>query len=213
MKLKTGLWIIGIVLAFARPFYSEVEALKRQLRMADDAGFKGKLHVAHISVPEAAQIAYEESQRGRKITSGVCPHHILFSMNDMQGEHGILLKMNPPLRQEGMNEELLEMLRDGRVTWLETDHAPHLYIEKTQAHPKDSGLDSYPSGVPGIHIYPLMVNWLSQRGFSEQRIKEITFDSVNETFSLNLKPRICVPELDLFEEYESDPYKRLEIFS
>lgn len=190
--------------AFARPFYSETEALKRQLEIADDVGFEGKLHVAHISVPETAQIVYEESQRGRKITSGTCPHYILFDMYDLQEEQGILLKMNPPLRPKGMNKEILEMLKDGRITWLETDHAPHTLEEKTQG--------PHPSGIPGIHIYPLMIHWLRKKGFSEERIREITFTKVNETFNLGLEPRLCEPELNLFSEYGSDPYGKLGVF-
>jgi dihydroorotase len=197
---------------FARPFYSEVESLKQGLRIADDVGYKGSLHVPHISVPEAAQIVYEEKQNGRKITSGVCPHHLIFDMEDTMREHGILLKMNPPLRPRWMKTELLEMLKDGRIDWLETDHAPHTLAEKTQKHSKASGLDSFPSGVPGIHVYPLMIGWLRDRGFSEERLRDISFNNANETFCLGLEPRVCEPELDLYSEYKSDVYKKFKVF-
>jgi len=63
--------------------------------------------------------------------------------------------MNPPLRPENDRAALLEGLRDGVVSFLVTDHAPHLREEKLS-----EGL----SGVPGLDDYGHVVSWLILKG-------------------------------------------------
>ncbi len=182
--------------ALARPWQAEVESVRDQLRFSKEAGFEGVLHIAHISVPEAVRLINEENHI--RVTCGVTPHHLLFDYTAMEKD-GLLRKMNPPLRPPGMNKELLEMLRNGMISWIETDHAPHTLHEKLNL--------PYLSGIPGLQKYPKFIRWLKMQGFSEKRIREITWNNIIKTFGLSLVPRQCTPEIDLEYEYPYDPYK------
>ena len=182
--------------SYARPSQAEVQSLEDQLIFARAYNFKGTLHVAHVSVPESVKLLHAQSDI--KTTCGVTPHHLLLDYFALEQPGGIIMKMNPPLRPPGMNTQLLELLRTGKITWVETDHAPHTLQEKTTP--------PHFSGITGIQKYPKFIHWLKNQGFTDGLIKEITFDRINSTYSLELEPRNCTPELDLESTYPFDPY-------
>jgi len=187
--------------AMARPWQAEVESLKDQLNFAKEYGFKGTLHIAHTSVPQSVSIVNNE--KDLNVTCGVCPHHILLNYTAMKEGFGVIMKMNPPLRPTGMNIELLELLKQGKIDWVETDHAPHTLKEKLDP--------PYMSGVTGLQKYPKFINWLRNAGLTEERMRDITFNNINKTFGLDLKIRECEPILDLEHEYEFDPYRGFNV--
>jgi len=80
-------------------------------------------------------------------------HHLYFDRSEIL--ENPLLRTNPPLRPERDREALLEGLKNGRVSFLVTDHAPHLREEK---------LSEGVSGVPGLDDYGHMVSWLIRKG-------------------------------------------------
>ncbi len=187
--------------AYARPEEAEVESVKDQLRLAKQAQYKGILHIAHISIPESVRLTHSDPDL--HVTCGVTPHHLLLDYTAMQQPNGILLKMNNPLRSPGMNTELLNMLREGVITFVETDHAPHTLDEKLRP--------PYMSGITNLQKYPKFIRWLRGQGFDEERIRAVTFDKIVDTFGIKIEPRSCTPEYDLESEYPFDPYKGLGV--
>ncbi len=115
---------------FARPENAEVESVSDQLRLVHETRFKGKLHIAHISSPKAVDLVVEAKEQGMDVSCGICPHHFIYDWNQMYDKNGLLWKMNPPLRGPGPREEIFQLLRDGKIDWIETDHAPHTLNEK-----------------------------------------------------------------------------------
>lgn len=182
--------------AYARPPESEVESVKDQIRFAKESGFRGTLHIAHVSVPESVNIIYEE--RDINVTCGVTPHHLIFDYNKMEEPDGLLLKMNPPLREPGMNKELLEMLKGDQITWIETDHAPHTLEEKLNNHPM--------SGIPNLQAFPKFINWLSLQGVTHDKISLLTYHNIQKVFNMWL-PQLKSKPVENIGEYEFDPYK------
>jgi len=183
--------------AYARPWQAEVRSLEDQLAFATTYKFPGTLHVAHVSVPETVELLH--AQKEVKTTCGVTPHHLLLDYFALEKNGGIIMKMNPPLRPPGMNVQLLQLLRQRKITWVETDHAPHDLYEKLNA--------PHCSGITSIQKYPKFVRWLSTQGLNEQHIRDITFNNINRTYALELEPRTCTPALDLEKEYPFDPYQ------
>ena len=55
--------------------------------------------------------------------------HIIFSQKDYE-EKGPIIKCNPSIKSEEDLEALKQGLKDGRIDYLATDHAPHLSEEK-----------------------------------------------------------------------------------
>ncbi len=184
----------------ARPPEAEVESIRDQLDAAEEAGFKGTLHICHISVPESLSLIEDSRKRlPFPVTCGITPHHALLSVNDMMREDGILLKVNPPLRQKEMQKQMLKALLDGRINWIETDHAPHTLEEKR---------DKYPSGIPGIPFYTHFIEILKKHGLEDGEIHRITFANIVKTYRIpeklfteNRKPQ-DVP----LDEYGFNPF-------
>ncbi len=201
-SMMTGNWnpTKPITHALARPPEAEVASVRDQIDFAREYGFQGTLHIAHVSVPEAVKIA--KSQHDVRVTCGVCPHHLLLDYRAMESLRGLLMKMNPPLRPPGMPEEMLELLRNREIDWIETDHAPHTLEERIGV--------PYLSGITGLQKYPKFVQWLRDKAFSEERIREITFDAISRAFELEVPRRECIPEYGLDKQFDNiyrfDPY-------
>ena len=116
----------------ARPPKSEVESVKDQIKLASKAKYEGTLHVCHISVPESLnEIEKARGDAGFRISCGITPHHALIYDTMMNNKNGLLLKMNPPLRTKEMQRDMLDSLFYGRITWIETDHAPIQLMKKS----------------------------------------------------------------------------------
>jgi dihydroorotase len=165
--------------ATARPPEAEMESARDQIRLAAEAGFRGVLHLAHVSVPGTLGIVREARARspGYTITTGVTPHHVLLCAEDMDRPGGHLLKVNPPLRPRAMAGELLAELLAGAIDWIETDHAPHTLRDKTEAHA--SGIPVFPfyrAFLPEILFpYPLAAFEEWRRGLEWLAVVELSY--------------------------------------
>lgn len=166
----------------ARPPSAEVVSVKDQIRFANAAGFKGTLHIPHISTPEAVDIVVEEQNNqitrdnGFGVTCGVTPHHLLRSTEDMHDEDGIMLKGNPPLRDADMVIGLRERLLRGNIDWIETDHAPHTLEDKRERHM---------SGIPSLETYARSLETLLGLGFvgSTSMLRNLTYDNIKRVYT------------------------------
>ena len=176
---------------------AEVASVTDQVSFCTAAGFKGNLHVAHISVPAAVDIV-QKAKRNINITSGVCPHHCV--LNTTHLEKSLLFKTNPPLRVKSMADQMFDYLCSGQIDWVETDHAPHLAKEKLN--------EPYLSGIPGLPFYPRFVEKIRQR-VSKQQLFDITFGNIKKTFGVDINQRMCEPQFDLGKEYDVDVYHDL----
>jgi len=108
-----------------------------------------RFHVLHVST--GAEIEVLEDHR-RLVTGEVCPHHLLFNVDDY-ARLGTLVQMNPAVKRREDNEALWRALGDGRLQVIATDHAPHTLAEKARPYP-----DS-PSGLPAVeNVLALMLD-------------------------------------------------------
>lgn len=106
----------------SRPVESELEAVRMALEIAGETGCS--LHVVHVSAPEAIGMVAAAKAEGLDVTCEVCPHHVLLSERAMF-EYGAFAKCAPPLlRSETLRAELFQMLLDGRVDLVGSDHSP-----------------------------------------------------------------------------------------
>jgi dihydroorotase len=196
----------------ARPPAAEVASVDDQKTMARAAGFRGTLHVCHISTPWALDVlrgthdaeaaAGGASQAAAdasplKLTCGLTPHHALLDANMMEGPDGLLLKVNPPLRPLPVPALMLRRLLDGDIDWIETDHAPHARQDKLEGHA---------SGIPGLPFYPRFVRLLSEKGLTKARIDMLTHESICRAFGLSVPRAGRAADPDLAREYHWDPF-------
>src|SRR5207344_3522008 len=80
---------------------------------------------------------------GVEATGEVTPHHLCLTDEAIRSLDPNL-KMNPPLRSASDRTALIEGLKDGTITVIATDHAPHA------RHEKDVPFEAAPFGVTGL---------------------------------------------------------------
>lgn len=160
----------------ARPKEMEIESVKEQIALAKGSGFNGTLHVAHVTTDDAVSIVDRE-RRSMRITCGVTPHHATLSTDDMKGADGMSYKVNPPLRDRKTAERMKGLLMEGKIDWIETDHAPHSPEEK--AYP---GNGAFMSGIPSLASYSKFIDGLVADGFKEKQIEDLTYNNIRGRF-------------------------------
>ena len=115
--------------SLARPAEAEIESIKDMIRLADETGYKGRLHICHISTGEGIEEVVRAKERGMKITCAATAHHALLTSADAC-DHSRYLRMNPPLRDEENRRAVYEGLINGKIDYVESDHAPHTIEDK-----------------------------------------------------------------------------------
>lgn len=183
----------------ARPVDAEIESVRDMISFAIESGFKGTLHIAHVSTMGAIELI-KENRNNIKITTGATPHHALYSVKE-SAIHDRYLKMNPPLRDEKDRNAVFQSLLDGTIDWVESDHAPHTLKDKEEGA----------SGIPGFSGMLLLANELRKAGCSEARLSDLFGGNVIKTFGLE-KDDISVPKdlkrrfISIEDEYPIKPF-------
>lgn len=193
-----------------RPPKAESESLNDQIIFAGEAGFAGKLHIVHVSTKEALEII-ENYKRNRQsgycfdISCGITPHHSVLYDRMMDGEGGLLLKMNPPLRDIENLAYIINSLLEGTIDWIETDHAPHTLNEKMNS--------PFASGIPVLPFYPHFIKYIMEiGGMNEGKLDDITHNNIVNRFSIDIINSKRTPDYSLAGEYEFNPFRTFHKF-
>jgi dihydroorotase len=122
-----------------------------------------RLHVLHISTKEELNLFTPGDLR---ITAEACVHHLWFEESSY-ATHGSRIKCNPAIKKESDRRAIREAVKDGRISVLATDHAPHTLEEKREPYFRA------PSGLPLVqHTLLLMLEMVKQGCFSLETIVE-----------------------------------------
>ena len=160
------------------------------------------LHLSSRKAVEAALLmadAFPHINFRREVTIG----HLML---DTAAECGPLAKVNPPIRPRADVEYLWEVLLDGKLDWVVSDHACCRHELKVDgAEPGNVFLAK--SGFGGTeYLLPALVSEGSRRGISLNRIAELSSYNPARRFGLNGKGDIapgCDADLVLVDPGES----------
>ena len=185
----------------ARPAAAETESVRDLIELATETGFRGTLHICHVSAASTIELVREKRLSSPfRITMGATPHHALLSVQDAV-IHDRYLKMNPPLRTAADRDAVFAALSDGTIDWAESDHAPHTIEDKEKGA----------SGIPGIPGMLLLLSKLRESGVPEQRLEAIFGNAAASAFGI-ADERTVLPSdpYSLYEKaaagYSWDPY-------
>jgi dihydroorotase len=123
------------------PSVAESLMVERDLSLA--AYERQPLHLLHLSAWESVQALRRARVEGVAATAEVTPHHLCLT-DEAVRSLDTNLKMNPPLRSTSDRTALVEGLKDGTITAIATDHAPHA------RHEKEVPFEAAPFGVTGL---------------------------------------------------------------
>ena len=101
------------------------------------------VHLLHLSARESVDELRRAREAGVQATGEATPHHLVLTDEAVRSLDPNL-KMNPPLRGSDDRAALIAAVRDGTISVLATDHAPHA------AHEKDVPFEEAPFGVTGL---------------------------------------------------------------
>ncbi|MFH0942307.1 MAG: dihydroorotase [Chloroflexota bacterium] len=109
------------------PAAAEEAIVARDLSLAQLTG--GRLHIAHVSTAGSVELIRHAQEKDIKVTAEVTPHHLTLTDEAVIG-YNTSAKVNPPLRTARDIEALIQGLKDGTISAIATDHAPHTGTDK-----------------------------------------------------------------------------------
>src|SRR5437899_1835785 len=138
------------------PAVAEDIMIARDIMLAELTG--GKVHILHVSTAGGVDLIRQGIAKGIRVTGEACPHHFILTDETLR-TFDSNYKMSPPLRAKKDANAILAGLKDGTLSVLATDHAPHA-PEKKQRE-----LDQAPNGIIGLETFlPLCVTHLIEPG-------------------------------------------------
>ena len=152
-----------------RPPECEVSATRFALAMIEKYELSGKL--CHYSAAEGLPLIRDARRRGLSVTCEVTPHHLFYTLDDIDQANRQTMQMNPPLRSDDDRRAMLEALRDATIDYLATDHAPHTLEEKA------AGV----SGLPHLDTLGAFVTWLiAVENFTPEQVARFCCEAPGE---------------------------------
>lgn len=122
-----------------------------------------RYHVQHISTAGSVELIRHARRLNQPVTAEVSPHHLLLTDESCR-TYDTNFKMNPPLRTAADVAACVAGVKDGTLTCLATDHAPHL------AEEKELEFQNAPNGILGLEcalslyikalVEPGHIDWL-----------------------------------------------------
>ncbi|HEV3384929.1 MAG TPA: dihydroorotase [Gemmata sp.] len=138
------------------PAVAEDIMIYRDIVLAELTG--GRVHILHVATAGGVDLIRQGIAKGIRVSGEACPHHFLLT-DECLRTFDSNYKMSPPLRTQKDVNAILAGLKDGTLSVLATDHAPHA-PEK-----KERELDQAPNGIIGLETFlPLCVTHLIEPG-------------------------------------------------
>lgn len=152
------------------PGVAEDIMIARDIMLAELTG--GKVHILHVSTAGGVDLIRQGIAKGIRCSGEACPHHFILTDKELE-RYDSNYKMSPPLRTQRDVDAILAGLKDGSISVLATDHAPHAPEKKAKE------LDQTPNGIIGLETFlPLCTTFLVETGVLTwpQMIEKITIN-------------------------------------
>lgn len=169
--------------AESRPPLVEVEAIARAVRFAGHTG--ARLHVAHVSTPEGAQIVRDAAQAGIRVTCETCPQYLLLDHDDLR-RLGTWARCAPSVRAREDVDRLWEYVIDGTISAIGSDHSPYTIVEK------EAGLQDIFKAPLGLNGIQMMFPAVRDEGMNRRGLSLADFARLSATGPaeiIGLRPR------------------------
>ena len=106
---------------------SEDYITAREIALAASCG--AHIHICHVSTRGSVNIIRAAKKDGVRVTCETAPHYFMYTDEKLRSRDA-WYRMSPPLRTEDDRQAVEEVLLDGTIDAVITDHAPHTAEEK-----------------------------------------------------------------------------------
>jgi dihydroorotase len=138
------------------PGVAEEIMIARDIILSELTG--GRVHILHVSTAGGVELIRYGRSRGIAVSGEACPHHFLLTDETLRSRDSNF-KMSPPLRTKKDVDAILAGLKDGTLSVLATDHAPHSPEKKARE------FTQAPNGILGLETFlPLCITHLIEPG-------------------------------------------------
>lgn len=180
----------------SRPVVAEVEAIRRAITLAADAGCP--LHIVHVSSGPGVVAVVEARARGVDVTCETCPHYLVLTDDDVE-RIGPAAKCAPPLRTAGVQAELWRHVLGGGIAFVASDHSPAPTSMKEAAN-----FFEVWGGIAGVQatLGLMLEEGHARRGLPLADIVRLTSRGAVERFRLGDRGRIepgCIADLAIVD--------------
>lgn len=155
--------------------------------------FGVKLYLLHLSTPEEFAAVAFGSSLGVDVYGETTTVHLALNSSDYE-VYGNLINIAPALRTPTQQKDLWQLLRDGKIDTVVTDHAPHTLAEKGKRNVWEVA-----SGMPGLQeaVPVLISNWVKHFGRDTLeegliRIAQVTSQTIAKIFGFEQKGGLLV---------------------
>jgi len=164
---------------------AEVVSIDSAIAIAAEVG--AILHVFHISTFEGAARVTTAAARGMAVTGSTAPHYLLATADDTEAAAQNRFKVNPAIKYEDDRAGIGNLVCQGMLPIVGTDHAPHPLDEKDRPYQKA------PSGFPSIDLLlPLMFAAADLNQCSSEPFLHAVTQGPADEFALAQKGRLAV---------------------
>ncbi len=141
------------------PRIRDVEACYASSSMAAELAKRhdARLHILHITTAKELSLFSAAPLKGKRLTAEACVHHLWFAEEDY-ARLGHQIKCNPAIKTSADRAAVRAAVASGVIDVIATDHAPHTWVEKSQAYFKA------PSGLPLVQHSLLILVELARQG-------------------------------------------------
>jgi len=163
----------------SRPPVVEIETTAKILLFAEKIGTK--VEVCHISTPEVVELVNRAKSKGVYAIAETCPHYLFLNESTLN-KFGIFAKCNPPLRSEEERLLMWEMVNNGSIDIIGSDHAPYTKEEKERG---SEDIFTPPAGFPGLSTrLPLLFTAAKEGKIKLDRMVELLCENPAKIFGL-----------------------------
>ncbi len=171
----------------SRPHVVEIEAIRTVLGIAKDTGVK--VYIVHISTGEGAKLLGEAKEKGQDVYGETTPHYLI--LDDSFASRYI--SVCPPLRKKEDNEILWEMVKNGTISTIATDHCPFKKEDKEIGNT----IWDIPYGLPGVEtLFPIVFTYAKRYNISYSQISRLLSLNPSKIFGLYPKKGALYPGFD-----------------
>jgi allantoinase len=160
----------------ARPDTAEAVSIAIATEMS--AATNCRFHVVHTASRQGIRAVKRAQADGIQLSAETCPHYLAFTDADF-ARIGGMMKVYPPIRTATDSAALWEAVRDGTITSIGSDHAPHTLEEKSL------GLASAPAGVSGVQtLGAVLIDAMLEGKLARERLAWLVSEGTARLYGL-----------------------------
>ncbi|HEY4388076.1 MAG TPA: dihydropyrimidinase [Ktedonobacteraceae bacterium] len=167
-----------------RPNISELTAISMVANLVEETHCP--TYFVHMSCAEAQDVLRSIQERRLPIRAETCPHYLVLTSHVYEGPNPENFVCSPPIRSERDGAALWEMIREGLIHTVNSDHCGYDTEQKSRFRDNFTRL---PNGLPGVETRNLIMysEGVGKGRLSAQQFVALT--STNVARMLGIYPR------------------------